>query len=83
MFFAERLSPFVKNLILLKGGMGQKQRRQMADKIDAIPKNEERLIIATGRYLISSPACFMARCPRPICGATAPFLSYERGSPYL
>ena len=51
MFLAERLSPFVKNLIVLKGGMGQKQRRQMAERIDGIPKNEERLIIATGRYL--------------------------------
>jgi hypothetical protein len=51
MFLAERLSPFVKNLIVIKGGMGQKQRRQMAEKIDEIPKNEERLIIATGRYL--------------------------------
>ncbi len=44
MFLAERLSPFVKNLIVLKGGMGQKQRRQMAEKIDGIPKNEEVLI---------------------------------------
>jgi len=51
MFLAERLSPFVKNLIILKGGMGQKQRRQVAEKIDGIKKNEERLIIATGRYL--------------------------------
>jgi hypothetical protein len=51
MFLAERLSPFVNNLIVLKGGMGQKQRRQIADKIDGIPRNEERLIIATGRYL--------------------------------
>jgi hypothetical protein len=32
MFLAERLSPFVNNLIVLKGGMGQKQRRQIADR---------------------------------------------------
>jgi hypothetical protein len=44
MFLAERLSPFVKNLIVIKGGMGQKQRRQMAEKIDGIPKNKEVLI---------------------------------------
>jgi superfamily II DNA or RNA helicase len=48
---AERLSPFVKNLIVLKGGMGEKQRREMAEKIRGIPKHEERLILATGRYL--------------------------------
>jgi len=48
---AERLSPFVKNLIFLKGGMGEKQRREMAEKIRGIPKHEERLILATGRYL--------------------------------
>jgi superfamily II DNA or RNA helicase len=50
-FLADRLSPFVKNLIVLKGGMGQKQRRQITEKLDGIPKNEERLLIATGRYL--------------------------------
>lgn len=48
---AERLSPFVKNLIVLKGGMGQKQRRETAEKLEGIPKDEERLILATGRYL--------------------------------
>jgi len=48
---AERLSPFVKNIIILKGGMGEKQSREMAEKLIAIPKDEERLILATGRYL--------------------------------
>ncbi|MFH1243710.1 MAG: DEAD/DEAH box helicase family protein, partial [Pseudomonadota bacterium] len=48
---AERLSSFVKNLIVLKGGMGQKQRQELAEKIEGIPKDEERLILATGRYL--------------------------------
>jgi superfamily II DNA or RNA helicase len=48
---AERLSSFIKNLIVLKGGMGQRQRREMAEKIEEIPKDEERLILATGRYL--------------------------------
>jgi len=47
----ERLSSYVKNLIVLKGGMGQKQRREIAEKIEGIPKHEERLILATGRYL--------------------------------
>jgi len=35
--FADRLSPFVKNLIVLKGGMGQKQRRETAEKLKGIP----------------------------------------------
>ncbi|MBW1703064.1 MAG: DEAD/DEAH box helicase [Deltaproteobacteria bacterium] len=48
---AERLYPFVKNLIVLKGGMGQKQRRQAYQKLTEIPEDEERLILATGRYL--------------------------------
>jgi superfamily II DNA or RNA helicase len=48
---AERLDPLVKNLIVLKGGMGQKQRRTLAEKIAAIPDSEERLLLATGRYL--------------------------------
>ena len=48
---SERLSSFVKTLIVLKGGMGKKQRRQAAQKLMEIPEDEERLILATGRYL--------------------------------
>jgi len=44
-------SHFVKNLIVLKGGAGQKERQQIAEMMDSIPEDEERLIIATGRYL--------------------------------
>jgi len=47
----DRLSPFVKNLIVLKGGTSQKERQQIAEEMNSIPKDEERLIIATGRYL--------------------------------
>ena len=46
-----RLSSFVKNVIVLKGGTGQKKRQQIAEMMDSIPDDEERLIIATGRYL--------------------------------
>jgi superfamily II DNA or RNA helicase len=48
---AERLSFFVKNLIVFRGGMGKKQRRQAVQKLMEIPEDEERLILATGRYL--------------------------------
>ncbi len=47
----ELLSPLVQNIIVLKGGMGQKQRRQLAKRISEIPDEEERLLISTGRYL--------------------------------
>jgi superfamily II DNA or RNA helicase len=47
----ERLSPLVRNLIVMKGGMGKKQRRLIAERIEGIPDDEERVILATGRYL--------------------------------
>jgi superfamily II DNA or RNA helicase len=47
----DRLSRFVENLIVLKGGAGQRERQQIAEMMDSIPEDEERLIIATGRYL--------------------------------
>ena len=47
----DRLSRFVENLIVLKGGTGQKERQQIAEMMDSIPEDEERLIIATRRYL--------------------------------
>lgn len=48
---AERLSGVVRNVIVMKGGMGRKQRRLLAEKLLAIPDDEQRVIIATGRYL--------------------------------
>jgi superfamily II DNA or RNA helicase len=47
----DRLSPLIRNVIVLKGGMGQKQRYLIAEKIKGIPEEEERIIVATGRYL--------------------------------
>ncbi|MFQ5922444.1 MAG: DEAD/DEAH box helicase [Anaerolineales bacterium] len=46
-----RLAPVVRNLIVMKGGVGKKQRRLLAERMSAIPDNEERVIVATGRYL--------------------------------
>jgi superfamily II DNA or RNA helicase len=48
---ADRLLPFVKNLIVLKGGTGQKVRQRISREMNSIPEGEERLILATGRYL--------------------------------
>ncbi len=48
---AGRLRNFAKNMIILKGGMGKKQRTAINDQLKAIPDREERLILATGRYI--------------------------------
>ena len=48
---AERLTKFAKNVIVLKGGMGAKQRHQATAALASLPDNEERVIVATGRYL--------------------------------
>jgi superfamily II DNA or RNA helicase len=48
---AQRLMKFAKNVIVLKGGMTAKQRDQAMKALAAIPDAEERVIVATGRYL--------------------------------
>jgi superfamily II DNA or RNA helicase len=48
---ADRLSKFAKNVIVLKGGMGVKERRRIAEALESIPDSEERVLVATGRYL--------------------------------
>ncbi len=48
---AGMLKGFANNIIVLKGGMGKKQRKEAAERLAAVPKEEERVIIATGRYI--------------------------------
>lgn len=50
-WFAEHLKGFAQNIIILRGGMGSKQRKALADQIKAVPDSKERVIIATGRYI--------------------------------
>ena len=50
-FLSERLRGFTKHLIVLKGGMTAKKRSEALAAISAIPDSEERLILATGRYI--------------------------------
>lgn len=50
-FLADRLRGFVKHLIVLKGGVSTKKRRENLVALNAVPEGEERLIIATGRYI--------------------------------
>jgi superfamily II DNA or RNA helicase len=49
--FATRLAGLVKNIVVLKGGMGAKQRRAIAEQLVSIPEGEERVLLATGRYI--------------------------------
>jgi superfamily II DNA or RNA helicase len=48
---AARLSKFAKNVIVLRGGMTARQSRTATDALAAIPDDEERVLVATGRYL--------------------------------
>ncbi len=50
-FLAGELRASVKNLVVLQGGMGVKQRRRVTELLASIPDDEERLILATGRYI--------------------------------
>ncbi len=48
---ADRLSRFAKNVIVLRGGQSERKRREAIDRLAAIPEQDERVIVATGRYL--------------------------------
>jgi superfamily II DNA or RNA helicase len=48
---AEWLSRFAKNVIVLKGGVGARERKQTMAALTAVPDGDERVIVATGRYL--------------------------------
>ena len=49
-YFAERLTGFARNVLLLQGGMGARQRREVMQRLGEIPDHEERVLVATGRY---------------------------------
>jgi len=48
---AQKLNKFTKNLIVLQGGMRIKKRREMMQQLASIPKDKERVLLATGRYI--------------------------------
>ena len=48
---AERLGRFARNVLFLRGGMGVKQRRAVMRRLEEIPDAEERVLVATGRYI--------------------------------
>jgi superfamily II DNA or RNA helicase len=49
-YFQKRFSPFVRNLVVLRGGMSAAERRG-AEAALRVPGDQERLILATGRYV--------------------------------
>jgi len=48
---AERLSPIVRHLVVLRGGMGRRQLQDALAQLVAIPESQERVVLATGGYL--------------------------------
>lgn len=50
-YFVSNLEGKVQNLVVLKGGMGKRQREAVAEQLANIKENEERVIISTGRYI--------------------------------
>ena len=49
--FEALLSSKVENVFVMKGGMGKKQRQALSDRMQALEGEQERVILATGRYL--------------------------------
>jgi superfamily II DNA or RNA helicase len=48
---AGRLSKFAKNVVVLRGGMSAQRTRAANETLGAISGGEERVLVATGRYL--------------------------------
>ena len=48
---ADRFSRFARNVIVLTGGMGAKQTRAAMQRLAEVPSTDERVLIATGRYV--------------------------------
>ncbi|MFD0715418.1 DEAD/DEAH box helicase family protein [Paenibacillus sp. GCM10027626] len=50
-YFEQRLKGFAKNIIVLRGGMGKKQREAIRQKMAGIGDDEECVFIATGKLI--------------------------------
>jgi superfamily II DNA or RNA helicase len=47
----QRLGARVRHLVVLRAGMGKKQRQFVADRLAGIPSDETRVVLATGKYV--------------------------------
>jgi superfamily II DNA or RNA helicase len=50
-YLADQLECFVQNLVVLHGGLPAKKRKDLIETLKNIPADQERLVIATGRYI--------------------------------
>jgi superfamily II DNA or RNA helicase len=50
-YFAVRLSKVARHVVVLQGGMTASARREATQQLAAIPDSEERIVLATGRYI--------------------------------
>jgi superfamily II DNA or RNA helicase/very-short-patch-repair endonuclease len=48
---AATLSPAIRHLVVLRGGTRPKEARAIIARLAAIPENEDRVLLATGRYI--------------------------------
>jgi superfamily II DNA or RNA helicase/very-short-patch-repair endonuclease len=48
---ARRLQAKVRHLVVLHGGMGRKAMRVIRERLRAIPEDQERVVLATGRFI--------------------------------
>ncbi len=41
----------IKHVIVLRGGMSRRSRAEVAERLQSIPDNEERVLLSTGKYI--------------------------------
>jgi superfamily II DNA or RNA helicase/very-short-patch-repair endonuclease len=49
--FEKELATRVDHIVVLRAGMGKKQRQAVNERLAAIPRDEGRIIVATGKYV--------------------------------
>lgn len=50
-YLYEKLSPHVKHLIVLRGGMRSREITEVMNQIASIPSSEERVVLASGKFV--------------------------------
>lgn len=50
-FLLHQLTPHIQHLIVLRGGMKTKELAQVTNRLATIPEDEDRVLLATGRYI--------------------------------
>jgi superfamily II DNA or RNA helicase len=50
-YFANHLKRIARHVVVLQGGMTAKEQREVKKQLASIPDTEERLVLATGRYI--------------------------------